>query len=40
MKSGTWKSVKLEGAILNSNISDLIGIEELTDYDFLTEQVS
>lgn len=37
---GIWKPVKLEGGFLNENLTDLIGIEELTDYqlfDFKTK---
>lgn len=30
--SSDWKSVNLEGSVLNSEIGGLIGIEELTNY--------
>lgn len=27
-----WKPLKLEGSVFSSNVEDLIGIEELTEY--------
>ncbi|CAK9801225.1 ATP-dependent RNA helicase DDX24 [Anthophora quadrimaculata] len=35
--SSTWRPLKLEGSVLSGDVGDLIGIEELTDYQLQKE---